>query len=342
MSRVASFLISFVIVIAILVVGKSMFIPLIFAALIWLIMRQIRLTMDRLPLIKKFVPKWIKTLISTAILVVIVAFIGKLVTESIQVLIDHYPFYEAQIQESLGYWDKMSPYSLSSAAEHLSAKMVNGTYLPVLLTTVQTILSSVGIVLTYMLFILLEESSFQPKLALIFPDKDKYTTQIKVIQEITHAITHYIGIKSAIAASTATLSYIVFASLGLDAAFFWALLVFLFNFIPFIGVFVSTLLPTAFAVFQFNAQTEPLIILFGVGGLQFLMGNLIEPKIMGKSMNVSPLVVILALGIWGMIWGIPGMFLSVPITVIMVIILSKFKATRAIAIALSEKGELQA
>lgn len=318
-----------------------MFIPLIFAALIWLIMRQIRVTIDRIPGAKQYIPKWIKTLLSTTILIVIVYFIGKLVTESINGLISHYPIYEAQIQESLKTWDKMSPYSLSSAAEHLSAKMVNGTYFPVLLNTVQTILSSVGIVLTYMLFILLEESSFQPKLALIFPDKEKYSTQVKVIQEITHAITHYIGIKSAIAASTATLSYIVFASLGLDAAFFWALLVFLFNFIPFIGVFVSTLLPSAFAVFQFNAQTEPLIILFGVGGLQFLMGNLIEPKIMGKSMNVSPLVVILALGVWGMIWGIPGMFLSVPITVIMVIILSKFKATRAIAIALSEKGELQ-
>lgn len=304
-------------------------------------MRQIRLIIDRIPFIKRFIPKWIKTLLSTAILVIVVIFIGKLVQESIQTLVDHYPVYEAKIQSAVAYWDKISPYSLTNTAKHLSAKMVNGTYLPVLLNAVQSILSSVGIVLTYMLFILLEESSFLPKLALIFPDKIKYNAQIQVIQEITHAITHYIGIKSAIAAGTATLSYIIFASLGLDAAFFWALLVFLFNFIPFIGVFVSTLLPTAFAVFQFNTQTEPLVILFVLGGIQFLMGNLVEPKIMGKSMNVSPLVVILALGVWGMIWGIPGMFLSVPLTVIMVIILSKFNSTRAIAIALSEKGELQ-
>lgn len=340
MSRVASFLISVVIVIAVLVIGQNMIIPLIFASLIWLIMRQIRITFDRIGFIRKFVPKWIKTLLSTVLLFVAVGFIGKIVQSNIRDLIAHYPVYEANVQHTLEYWNKLSPYSLSNAAEHLSAKMVNGTYLPVLLNSIQGIISSIAIVLTYMLFILLEESSFQPKLALIFPNSEKYGVRMQVIREITHAVTHYIGIKSTIAASTAGLSFIVFKSIGIDAAFFWSLLVFLFNFIPFIGVFVSTLLPAAFALFQFSSQTESLIILFCVGGLQFIMGNIVEPKIMGKSMNVSPLVVILALGFWGSIWGVAGMFLSVPLTVIMVIVFSKFKSTKPIAIALSEKGEV--
>lgn len=341
MSKIASFLISFVIIIAILVAGQSLIIPLIYAGLIWLIMRQIRVTIDRIPGVKKHVPKWIKTLISTILLFVAVGFIGKIVQENIQELIAHYPIYQQNVVRNLNYWNQISPYSLSDAAEHLSTEMVNGTYFPVLIDSVQSIISSIAIVLTYMLFILMEEGSFQQKFARLFPSKDSYGIRVEAIHEMTQAMTHYIGIKSMLAASTAILSFIIFSSVGIDAAFFWSLLVFLFNFIPFIGVFVSTLIPSIFAMFQFPTETQALVILFTVGGIQFIMGNIIEPKIMGRSMNVSPLVVILSLSFWGSIWGVPGMFLSVPITVIMVIIFSKFKSTRPIAVILSEKGEIQ-
>jgi len=83
-----------------------------------------------------------------------------------------------------------------------------------------------------------------------------------------------------------------------------------------------------------------LILLIVLGGIQFTVGNILEPRIMGNSLNISPLVALVALAFWGTLWGITGMFLSVPITVIMIIVFSQFKRTRPVAILLSEKGKL--
>ena len=84
-----------------------------------------------------------------------------------------------------------------------------------------------------------------------------------------------------------------------------------------------------------------MIILVGLGVAEWFVGNVIEPKLMGKSLNLSPLVTILALIVWGQIWGITGMLLSTPITVVMGIIFSQFKGTRSVAILLSENGDIE-
>ncbi len=128
--------------------------------------------------------------------------------------------------------------------------------------------------------------------------------------------------------------------MDVDAPFFWALLMFLLNYIPTVGSLIATIFPAVFSLVQFGEFTPFLIILIGLGILEWFVGNVLEPKIMGNSLNISPLVTIIALVIWGQIWGITGMLLSVPITVTMVIICSQFKNTKAIAILLSENGEL--
>nr|WP_299218998.1 AI-2E family transporter [uncultured Aquimarina sp.] len=130
------------------------------------------------------------------------------------------------------------------------------------------------------------------------------------------------------------------ALMDVDAPFFWALLMFLLNYIPTVGSLIATIFPAVFSLVQFGEFTPFLIILIGLGILEWFVGNVLEPKIMGNSLNISPLVTIIALVIWGQIWGITGMLLSVPITVTMVIICSQFKNTKAIAILLSENGEL--
>ncbi|WP_366142674.1 AI-2E family transporter [uncultured Aquimarina sp.] len=134
--------------------------------------------------------------------------------------------------------------------------------------------------------------------------------------------------------------YIFLALMDVDAPFFWALLMFLLNYIPTVGSLIATIFPAVFSLVQFGEFTPFLIILIGLGILEWFVGNVLEPKIMGNSLNISPLVTIIALVIWGQIWGITGMLLSVPITVTMVIICSQFKNTKAIAILLSENGEL--
>jgi predicted PurR-regulated permease PerM len=127
-----------------------------------------------------------------------------------------------------------------------------------------------------------------------------------------------------------------------DFPVLWAFLIFLLNYIPYIGSFVATLLPAVFAMFQYQSAWILLWIFLAIQGVQLIVGNVLEPKVMGRSLNLSPLGVMLALTFWGVIWGVLGMILSVPITSVMVITLSRFESTKFIAVWLSETGEIHA
>ena len=132
--------------------------------------------------------------------------------------------------------------------------------------------------------------------------------------------------------------YLLFLKNDLAPAF--GILSFFLNFIPFLGSFLSILLPVLFSAIQFLNIFEPILTLILLTFIQIYVGNVLEPRLMGKTLNISPLVMVIFLSIMGKIWGIAGMFLSVPFLVIILIILSKIKSTKKIAILISEKGEI--
>jgi AI-2 transport protein TqsA len=329
------------ILVVILYLGRSLIIPLIFGIILWLLMRKVRSLFYIIGLRDKWFPKWLKTILSTAILFSTVWVIGMIFERNIQELIRYSDAYGKNLTTMLKEFDSVSSYKVADLVKSFNSNDLINKYMASVLASLQTIISNVIIVLIYMLFIIMEESSFKHKIRAMFPNREAYNERLLVIRRIEKAITNYLGIKSLIALISSTIAYSIFTLAGLNAPFFWALLVFMFSFIPFFGVLIGSFLPAIFAIVQFAGYSESLIILFSVGSIQFIAGNIIEPKIMGNTMNVSPLVVILALGFWGFIWGLPGMFLSVPITVIMVIVFSKFKSTRGIAIILSERGEIE-
>lgn len=121
---------------------------------------------------------------------------------------------------------------------------------------------------------------------------------------------------------------------------FWALLIFVLNFIPNIGSIVATILPSLLALVQFDSLTPFLIVLFGIGTIQFVIGNILEPNLMGHRLNISPLVIVLSLVLWGYLWGVPGLFLGVPMMVILIIVLYHFEDTRWV-VMLSRDGKLR-
>jgi AI-2 transport protein TqsA len=126
-----------------------------------------------------------------------------------------------------------------------------------------------------------------------------------------------------------------------DFAGVWGLLIFLLNFIPTVGSIIATIFPAMIALAQSDGYTLFILVLVGIGALQIGIGNILEPRLMGNSFNLSPIVILLNLGLWQYIWGIPGMFLCVPFLIILTIILSHFPGTRPIAIILSSDGRLR-
>ncbi|MBT3423732.1 MAG: AI-2E family transporter, partial [Bacteroidetes bacterium] len=109
---------------------------------------------------------------------------------------------------------------------------------------------------------------------------------------------------------------------------------------PTIGSLIATLFPSIIALVQFSSFSHFFLVLALIGAVQILVGNLLEPRIMGQTLNISPLVVIISLTFWGAIWGVLGMLLSVPIMVMLIIIFAQFENTKSIAVLLSAKGNV--
>jgi len=161
-----------------------------------------------------------------------------------------------------------------------------------------------------------------------------------VLAQIDHDIRVYVRIKTTLATATSALAYLVMAWVGVDFAGFWAVMVFFFYYIPTVGSILAIAAPALLTLVQFDHLTPFLIVLLVIGTIQIVTANVIEPAVMGRSLNLSPLVVIVSLMVWGTIWGVVGMFLCVPIMVVLLIVFAHFETTRPVAVLLSADGRI--
>lgn len=184
---------------------------------------------------------------------------------------------------------------------------------------------------------LLEETAAHKKLEKLFPNQnDQYFKVKSTFLKIERAVQAYMNSMVIISFITGALSYIALLILGVDFPILWAFLIFILNFIPYVGSFIATLLPATIAVFQYGNGMYFIYVLAVLMTIQMILGNFVQPKLMGKSLNISPIAVLLAFAFWGSIWGVTGMILSVPISSIVLIIRAQFPETRSIAIFMSE------
>ena len=196
-------------------------------------------------------------------------------------------------------------------------------------------------ILIFTIFIFIEELHFDNKLKQYFATSSSNVNNLnKTLNKIEWSVAQYLGIKTISSFITGLISFVVFYICDLNFAIFWAFLIFILNFIPTIGSLIATLFPVVFSMLQFGDFNNAFIILFIVGSIQVIIGNFIEPRWLGNSMNISPLLSILSLMFWGLMWGTTGMIVSVPFTVVIIIILSEIESTRPLAILLSEKGNI--
>lgn len=156
------------------------------------------------------------------------------------------------------------------------------------------------------------------------------------LQKISTGFRRYIIIRSAIGLITGTFIYLFCLLIGLDFALIWGLTNFLLNYIPTIGSIVAVVPPVLFALFQFESLPMAALTLLGVGGVQFVMGNYVDPLTQGRFLKLSPFVVLLSVTFWGWFWGVGGAFISVPLTVAVVIACNQFPRTRWIAVLLAD------
>ena len=191
-------------------------------------------------------------------------------------------------------------------------------------------------IIFFLIFLVIEKNFLKLKISKILKNKNK----LKVFSNINNDIYNYFRIKAFTSFLTGVLTFAILILFTSDLAIAFGILSFFLNFIPYVGSLISILLPVMFSVVEnFNLMNS--VIIFALLFLSHVfIGNFLENKLMGKALNISPIVLLIFLSIMGKLWGISGMFLSVPMIVVLIIILNNFKQTKNIAILLSEKGIL--
>ena len=207
-------------------------------------------------------------------------------------------------------------------------------------SSVARIAASMGMVIVYMIFMFVEQSTFHKKFASLFPNKAQGKKTRYILSSIDINMKKYLFMKTFISAITGLVSYAWMYILDLEFASVWAFAIFILSYIPTIGAIIGCAMPILFAAISGATLNDIILLSLGLIGLQVIFGNIIEPKLTGKTLNLSTLAILINLVFWGLIWGIAGMFFSVPLLVATFIITAQFDSTRWIAILLSADGNI--
>ncbi len=149
--------------------------------------------------------------------------------------------------------------------------------------------------------------------------------------KVKRGIAKYVATKLLVSFATGGLTYLVFLAFDTELASMFAILTVLLNFIPNIGSIIAVALPAPVILLQYSLGWQTFAIIGLLTAFQVVIGNVLEPRIMGKSMGLHPVMILLSLAFWGYIWGVPGMFLSVPIMATMKIVFESFEFTSPMA-----------
>jgi AI-2 transport protein TqsA len=193
-------------------------------------------------------------------------------------------------------------------------------------------------VIIYVASLFAAQASLPKKMEQIFGTGSELSRAGQIGKAISRSMEQYLWVQTITGVMIAVTCWGLFSLMGLKNALFWAMVTFVLSYIPVVGGVAASVLPALFALVQFTSPIPALVILGVSQGIQFLVGNVIQPRMTGDSLNISVLVVFMSLAFWGKLWGGPGMFLAVPLTVMLMIVLAQFPSTRWIAVMMSNNG----
>lgn len=323
-----------------LAAGRTLLLPFVIALIVWYLINALSGLFRKIPIGTWRLPGWVALPLSLVAIFLAATLVFDMVTVNLAQLARDAPAYQTRLEQVFS--DVMRPLKLEDPIE--LRDLLPDAIVPRMVTAgasfLTTIAGSASLVFIYVLFLLLEQSTFDRKLQRLFKDPAKASAAFTVRAEINRSITHYFGIKTAVSLVTGLITSGLMTAAGLPYAPLFGFIAFLLNFIPTVGSLISVVFPSVLALVSYDTLGPFVLIALGLGAVQFLLGNLIEPRLMGSSLNLSGLVIMLSLSFWGAIWGIVGMVICVPLTVVLLIICSKFEKTRPVAVLLSANGDI--
>jgi AI-2 transport protein TqsA len=199
-----------------------------------------------------------------------------------------------------------------------------------LLTNGVSVVLEACVVAMYLLFLLLEGSRFPDRVRRAYPP-ERAAGILAIAGQVSAAIIGYLRVKVKASLVLAVPVGAILWACDVKFAVLWAVLTFLCNFIPYVGPVVALGLPTGFAFLWYGVAWQPITAAALLLACHATSAAVVEPTMIGRAVGLSPLVLLAALSFWGLLWGIPGMFLAVPLTVVLVIVMDHFESTQPLA-----------
>ncbi|WP_114964483.1 AI-2E family transporter [Alkalilacustris brevis] len=200
------------------------------------------------------------------------------------------------------------------------------------------LLSAVVLIILFVAFLFAERVWFSTKLVNLLGDSRQADRVGRIIGSIVRNVNYYLLVKTFVSAVTGLMVFFVCSLFSLEFAGAMGILTFMLNYIPNLGSIIATVVVALVAFVQEADPSLALLVFVSVGVLQFLVGNVIDPMLMGRALRLSSFGIIISLAFWGLVWGVPGMFLAVPIMVGLMIVCSHIPQLRPVAILLSREG----
>ncbi|MCU7495263.1 MAG: AI-2E family transporter [Ignavibacteria bacterium] len=365
-SASSAFFVNVIGIVVIFIVLKSLaeiFIPFVIAYFLFFVFSPLNNYLERLK-----VPSWLPVFLDIMIIIVVIGSFSSVILNSFSRLGEALPGYEAKLNQivsttagSMGVKDKQF---LNFKLMNLLQKIDYGPLAGNVFSSTFSFLGSFLFVLFFFIFIMSGHKNIYSAikrryLKVHMPEElrtsdqeaeaasrgssqasaqisEKYRARKErelnlqsTFQEITDQIQKYVIAKFIISLIVGIATGVILLIFGVDFVVVWAVITFLFNFIPNIGSLIATVLPAIMTLVQFGSIGYALIIAAILVVLHNIMGNVLEPRIFGHSLGLNPLVILLSLLLWGYIWGIVGAILSVPLTAIIKIIISRVDSPNA-------------
>ena len=326
----------------VLYIGKNVFIPVAFGAVVVYIIVGLAHMLHRIPYGGRILPIGLRQTLSVLVIVFALLMVIHRIMAYKESAMALAPQYQQSlltaIQRVAVFFRIETEPTWSTLRQDLLAQINIQKMVGTMVASASSILVGIIVVLLYAVFLLLEQRSFATKIANISTDPQNVARVREIINDINRRVGSYLALKTFISILLGVVSWVIMAFVGLEFAIFLAVLIGFLNYIPYLGSFLGIFFPVILAIIQFNDPGMIITVLLSLTVAQFLIGNFLDPYVMGNSLNLSPFAILVSLAVWSELWGVPGAFLPVPITAIITIISSEFSGTRPIAVMLSQNG----
>lgn len=323
----ANWLVSAAVIIGILIVGRPLLVPLGFSLVLWAILNALTDALKRLRL-----PSVLAWLASLSLISALIYLFARILAHDAVAVARVAPEYLANLERLIARWLAFLDVP-GDVTDLISSADVARILGPAASSLSNFLFATIQIAI-YVGFLLFEQRTLPAKFAKLQANAGNHDAGQEVPRAIARQLRLYLGVLTVLSAIMSIACYILLEAMGVGFADFWALVIFLLTYIPVIGA-VCVTFPALMALAQFGTFAPALIIVAVLGGIHFLLFNIAQTLVLGRTLNLSPFAIILSLTFWGLLWGIAGLFLAVPITAALAIMCENVPGLHWLAILLA-------